>query len=112
MKTEYLFNTSGRWIAFKIGNYLFNTDCAWIGWFPFANGIAVDTEGIYLGTIFLKDRLLVDLKQQVFPYPGYPGYPSYPGYSGYPGYRGFCDYIPNTADIKEERLRASCIIQA
>ena len=40
----YLYDTAGRWIAFRIGKYLFNTNGEWIGWFPW-EGIAVDTDG-------------------------------------------------------------------
>ena len=92
---EYLFDRSGNWIAFKIGKYLYNTDSKWVGWFPW-DGIAVDTEGKYLGSIYLEDRLLVDLSIHYVPYPGYPGYP---------GYRGYCGYISNTADINTNRLK-------
>lgn len=104
MKVEYLFNTSGRWIAFKVGKYLFNTNGEWIGWFPW-NGISVDINGTYLGTIYDRNRLLVDLRQPKITYPGYPGYPGHPGYPGYPGYIGYISYIPNTEDVNEERLR-------
>lgn len=104
MKVEYLFNISGRWIAYKIEQYLFGTNGDWIGWFPW-DDIAVDTDGKYLGTIFLKNRLLVDLTQKPLPYPGFPGYPGHPGYPGYPGFAGFCGFIPNTVDIEERRLR-------
>ena len=101
---EYLFDNNGSWIAFKKGKYLFNTQGTWIGWFP-KEGIAVDTDGRYLGTIYKNDRLLVDLLQKRLPYPGYPGYPEYPGLPVLPGYRGHCGYIPNTKDVPAGRLR-------
>ena len=74
MDIVYLFDYGGNWIAFKKGKYLFNNNCEWIGWFPWEN-IAVDTEGEYLGTVYLKDRLLFDMRARHLPYPGYPGYP-------------------------------------
>ena len=105
-QTEYLYDSSGKWIAFKVGKYLFNTSSDWIGWFPWQD-IAVDVEGHYLGTIFLNNRLLVNLNQPWLPYPGYPGYPGYPEYPGYPGFIGYCGHISNTVDIKEEKLRGN-----
>ena len=54
---EYLFDYSGNWIAFKIGKFLYNEDGDWIGWFPYEEKIAVDTDGEYLGTIYKNDRL-------------------------------------------------------
>ena len=54
MMVEYLFDYSGNWIAFKIGKFLYNEDGDWIGWFPYDDKIAVDTDGEYLGAIYLK----------------------------------------------------------
>ena len=103
MDVEYLFDSRGNWIAFKKGIYLFNRSARWIGWFPM-EGIAVDTEGKYLGTIYLNDRLLVNLLQKKVSKAAYPGYPEYPGLPVFPGFRGFCSYVPNTEDIKDRRL--------
>lgn len=99
----YLFDSKGKWIAFKRGKYLFNRNGRWIGWFP-EEGLAVDTDGKYLGTIYQEDRLLVNLLQKKVSKAAYPGYPEYPGLQTFPGFKGFSPYIPNTEDIKEKRL--------
>jgi len=63
---KYLFNSSGNWIAFKIGRYLYGTSANWIGWFPWEDEHAVDRKGKYLGSIF-GDRFS---KISGFPYRG------------------------------------------
>lgn len=75
---QYLFSSSGRWIAFRQHRYVFDTDSRWIGWLPWENGEVVDTQGQYLGTIFPGDRFYRDL------YRAYRGYPGFPGYSPLP----------------------------
>ena len=41
----YLFNSSGKWIAFKLGKNLYNKEAKWIGWFPWKDNVAVSVEG-------------------------------------------------------------------
>lgn len=106
MSTEYLFDSKGSWIAFKEGKYLFTPSAAWIGWFPWEDGVAVNRDGKYLGTVYLEDRLLVNKLQKKVKYPGYPGYPDYPGLPAHPGQRGYCGYLPNTEDVKSRKLEA------
>jgi len=84
-----LFNSSGEWIAFRIGKNLFNSDAEWVGWFPWGDDDAVTTDGDYLGTVCNGNRFYYFSNK---PYRGYPGYPGYPGYHGYPGYPGFAGY--------------------
>ena len=102
---EYYFDYKGKWIAFRQGKYLYNSSARWIGWFPWENGIAVDTDGKYFATVY-EDRLLVDLLQKKVKYPGYPGFPGIVTPPTHPGFRGYCGYIPNTEDISERRLEA------
>lgn len=85
---EYYFNTRGEFVAFrpaKDGRFLFDKSGRWIGWFPWEDVDAVDTQGNYLGTV-VGNRFVARVNQ---PYRGYPGYPGYPGYAGYPGYPGY-----------------------
>ena len=103
MDVQYLFDSAGRWIAFKKGKYLFNRSARWIGWF-IDEETAVDTNGKYLGTIYSDDRLLVNLLQAKISKAPYPGYPEYPGLPGLPGFKGYCPYVPNTKDINEKKL--------
>lgn len=91
---QFFFDMGGTWIAFRRhedDKYLFDASGQWIGWFPWGDDDAVDTQGQYLGTI-VRNRLV---RFHARPYRGYPGYPGYAGYAG---------YIPGASDI--ERLKA------
>lgn len=89
---QYLYSSSGRWIAFRKGKYVFDTNGRWIGWLPWKDGQVVDVQGRYLGTLFPGDRLYRVLNQRYRGYPGYPGYPGFAGHSRLP---------PATADVQE-----------
>jgi hypothetical protein len=86
---DYLFNSSGEWICFKVNKFIWDTNGNIIGWLPWGDNDVVTMEGDYLGTIVDKDRIYYFSNH---PYRGYPGYPGYPGYLGYPGYPGFAGY--------------------
>ena len=101
MKTEYLFNSSGQWIAFKRDKYVFDTNGNWIGWTPWNDGDVCAPNGEYLGTITQNKRLYRFYAQPNRGYPGYPGYPDYPGYPGYPGYANDSPLPPFAEDIEE-----------
>ena len=82
---QFLFNSSGSWIAFVKGPYVFNQQGSWIGWLPWKNdGYAVDKSGYYLGSI-IEDQSgnCRFYKFLNLPNRGYPGYPGYPGFAGY-----------------------------
>lgn len=100
-RIQYLYNSSGRWIAFRQGKYVFDTEGNWVGWLPWGDGQVVDVEGRYLGTIYPEDRLYRALTQRKRGYPGYPGYPGRPGYPGYPGFAGRSHLPPAAADVQE-----------
>ena len=80
MQTQYLFNSSGNWIAFRKGKYVFDKDGEWIGWLPWQDQDVVGVDGQYLGTI-VQDNRFYRFRDK--PNKGYPGYPGYPGYAGY-----------------------------
>lgn len=98
---QYLFSSSGRWIAFCEGQYVFDTNGHWLGWIPGGDSDVVDIQGKYLGTIFPGDRLYRVLNRRRRGYPGYPGHPGHPGYPGYPGFAGQSRLPPATADVQE-----------
>ena len=56
-ETHYLFNSEGKWIAFKEGKYLFDTEGEWIGWMGWSDADVADRDGKYLGTITHRNRL-------------------------------------------------------
>ncbi|MGC1310525.1 MAG: 4-fold beta flower protein [Phormidesmis sp.] len=104
MDVQYLFNSSGQWIAFRLGKYVFNTEGEWIGWLPWEEPDVVDKSGNYLGTIYPEGRFYKTCFNHLREYPGYPGYPDYPGYPGYPGFKGFSPLPAGTEDLKELSL--------
>ena len=57
MRVQYLFNSSGDWICFKVGKYIYDTDGNWIGWLPWTDNDVVTDDGDYLGTICDKNRI-------------------------------------------------------
>ena len=88
---QYLYDSSGNWVAFRINNYVFDKNVNWIGWLPWGDSEVVNPSGSYLGHIFPNNRLY---KKGYTPYRGYPGYPPFPGYPGYPSYPGYAGYSP------------------
>ena len=90
-KFQHLFNSSGEWIAFRIGKYVFDNQGIWIGWTPWDYSEVVDIEGQYLGHIFLGDRFYHKYYTSYRGYPGYPGYPGFKGYSRLPS--GYEDVV-------------------
>ena len=99
MYVQYLFDSSGNWIAFRSGDYVYTPEGDWVGWLPWKDNDVVDTQGRYLGTIFYENRLYRIAGKPFRGYPGFPGYPGYPGYPGFPGYGGFSPLPPGTADV-------------
>ena len=103
---EYLFNSSGHWIAFRKGKYVYDVRGKWVGWLPWDDSDVVSVNGSYLGSIVRYDnnhRLYKFLNWRYRGYPGYPGYRGYPGYPGYPGYGGYSPKPPMAEDVDLEK---------
>ena len=87
---EYLFDSSGGWIAFRKGKYIFNPVGIWIGWLPWDKSYVVNKTGEYLGTIIQDDdgygRFYRFSRIEYRGYPGLAPTPQYPGYPGHPGF--------------------------
>ena len=105
MAVQYLFNSSGNWIAFRVGKCIFDPHCHWIGWMPWDDTDVVTTEGEYLGTIVENDRFCRFRSQPDRGYPGYPGYPGRPDLPGHPGCAVFSSLPPNAEDIEISKKR-------
>ncbi|HPM75873.1 MAG TPA: hypothetical protein PK961_02195 [bacterium] len=100
METQYLFDSKGKWIAYRKDRFVFSTRGVWIGWLPWDEPDVLDVDGDYLGTIYSDNRLV---HFNCRPYRGYPGQPGYHGYPGYPGSPGFIGATPlprGVSDIK------------
>lgn len=54
---QYLFDSSGFWIAFRIDTHIFDPAGNLVGWLPFDDTQVHDTKGTYLGHIFPDNRL-------------------------------------------------------
>ena len=102
-EVSYLFNSEGKWIAFKKGKYLFDTDAEWIGWMGWGDADVSDKNGKYLGTITHKNRLYFFVSHPFRGNPGYPGSPAYPGRPGYPGQAGYNSPPSGAQDVKVKR---------
>jgi len=102
---QYLYDSAGKWIAFRAGDKIFNTYCKWIGWLPWNDEHVVDTLGNYLGTIFSDDRFY---REDYIPYRGYPGHPgcvANPGQPGCPGFIGCATLPPGVHDVRPGLLQ-------
>lgn len=79
MAIQYLFNSSGKWIAYREAKNVFDTKGEWVGWLPWDDADVVSPEGKYLGTICDGNRFYHLQEKVSRAYQGYPGYPSSPG---------------------------------
>ncbi|MET0974500.1 MAG: hypothetical protein ABWX82_02370 [Leifsonia sp.] len=102
--TAYLYDLSGRWIAFRASTeskYLFDTTGEWIGWFPWGDAEAVTPDGEYLGTV-VDDRLVSAFGHTSRGFPAYPGAPAYPGLPYDPGNAGYASGFGGYEDVRME----------
>lgn len=61
-EVQHLFDSSGFWIAFRIGRHVFDTVGNWVGWLPFDDLEVHDTRGTYLGHVYPGNRLYRNFK--------------------------------------------------
>ncbi|SHI97463.1 hypothetical protein SAMN02745163_01146 [Clostridium cavendishii DSM 21758] len=103
METEYLYNSKGDWIGFKVDKYIFDDYSNWIGWLPWEDNDVVSVKGKYLGTI-VDDRLFfIKSKNHKKSY-DFPGYPPYEDLKPYPPSVSMV-FLPDEAkDIKTRKL--------
>ena len=98
MSDNYLYNSNGEYIAFKVGKYIFNNTNTWIGWLPWSNNEIVNKEGEYIGTIF-NDRIFSFSRRNIREHPGYISFPGHPGYIKDPGFGGCTSLPPFASDV-------------
>lgn len=98
MAVEFLFNSSGDWIAFRVDKWVYDTDGNPVGWLPWEDNYVITPEGEYLGSICPGRRLYKLAGQPSRGYPGYPGDPGYPGNPGHPGHAGYSPLPPGAED--------------
>jgi len=103
--TQFLFNSRGKWIAFRSrpdDKFVFAPNGDWIGWLPWDEETVVDTKGKYLGTLFPNNRFYQLRMPRDRGRPGFPGAPGFPGRPGYPGFEGLAQLPVGTRDIPQE----------
>jgi len=99
-----LFNSDGRWIAFRKDNVVFDREGRWIGWLPWSDGQVVDPDGEYVGTIVDGDRLYWDSARKQHDFPGYPGWKSNVEADHYPGFLRPVALPPDMTDVVIEEV--------
>jgi len=87
MVDQYLFNSSGEYIAFRKGKYVYDNNSNWMGWLPWEDGEVVNKFGEYIATIF-EDRLYTSSRRDFKDHPGYTDFPGHVGSVDYPDYPG------------------------
>ena len=101
---QYLFDSKGDFIAFRLGSMVFDANADWVGWLPWDEPDVVSPEGDYVGTIYPDDRLYVNTDRPARPHPGFPGYPPQPALPPLPEPRGYGDVPSGAKDVKLRRL--------
>src|SRR5688572_16074889 len=56
MKPEFVWTTSGDWVATRIGNYIFDSTKAWVAWLDGSDVYTKDGE--WIGTYSRDNRVL------------------------------------------------------
>ncbi len=77
MEVQHLFDSSGFWIAFRVGRHVFDANGIWVGWLPWDENEVVNTKGIYLGHIYPDNRFYRNfhyLKRECIDRPNKPPY--------------------------------------
>lgn len=85
---QYLYNSVGEWIAFRVGQFVWDSECNWMGWMPFDDDTVMTPDGDYLGAVVQGDLLLRQSNPPRCGRPARPGRPGRPGRPARPGRRG------------------------
>jgi hypothetical protein len=102
MKPEFVWTTSGDWIATRVGNYIFDGSKAWVAWL---DGTDVYTkDGEWIGTFSRDNRVLrpraIARKPLRTDLPPEPPKPDLPGRAPLPPM--FSELNFSTIDVLEE----------
>lgn len=96
---EFLFNSSGEMLGFRVDRLVFDADGNWIGWLPWDDFEIVDKDGEYIGHIYPGHRLYRKIFHEYRGYPGHPPFPSYPGYISKAARISYSPLPPGTEDV-------------
>ncbi|MBP5788822.1 MAG: hypothetical protein J6W29_01130 [Neisseriaceae bacterium] len=96
---NYLFDSAGRWIAFRKRRYVFDRDSRWIGWTPWDDNEVYSPNGSYLGTITYGNRLYCYRERDDRGTPGTIEPPPFPGTYSEPTSPGRAVLLPWANDL-------------
>ena len=96
---NYLFDSAGRWIAFRKRRYVFDRDSRWIGWTPWDDNEVYSPNGSYLGTITYGNRLYCYRQREERGTPGTIEPPPFPGTYSEPPSPGRAVLLPWATDL-------------
>lgn len=105
MDIQYLFNSSGEYIAFVQGKYVFDHQNNWIGWLPWEDGEVVNRFGEYIATI-VDDRLYENSRRDFKDHPGYIDFPGHVGGIDFPDFPGAMSIPSFMKDIDLDAIQA------
>ena len=99
VNVNYLFDSAGRWIAFRKRQYVFNCDSQWIGWTPWGDNEVYSPNGSYVGTITYGNRLYYYQQREDRGLPGTVEPPPFPGTYSEPVSPGRAVLLPWAEDL-------------
>ena len=99
VNVNYLFDSLGRWIAFRKRQYVFDRDSHWIGWTPWGDNEVYAPNGSYLGTITYGNRLYCYHQREDRGTPGTVEPPPFPGSYSEPVSPGRAVLLPWAEDL-------------
>ncbi|MBR5676391.1 MAG: hypothetical protein IKX14_08165 [Neisseriaceae bacterium] len=99
VNVNYLFDSAGRWIAFRKRRYVFDRDSRWIGWTPWDDNEVYSPNGSYLGTITYGNRLYCYSQRDDRGAPGTIEPPPFPGTYSEPTSPGRAVLLPWAHDL-------------
>ena len=99
VNVNYLFDSAGRWIAFRKRRYVFDRDSRWIGWTPWDDNEVQSPNGSYLGTITYGNRLYCYSQRDDRGAPGTIEPPPFPGTYSEPTSPGRAVLLPWAHDL-------------
>ena len=99
VNVNYLFDSAGRWIAFRKRRYVFDKESRWIGWTPWDDNEVYAPNGTYLGTITYGNRLYCYRQRQERPAPPVIEAPPFPGTYSEPASPGRAVLLPWASDL-------------
>ncbi|MDO5686516.1 MAG: hypothetical protein Q4G42_03885 [Neisseria sp.] len=98
-RINYLFDSQGKWIAFRKGKHVFAADSQWIGWTPWRDNEVFSPSGVYIGTITHGNRLYRYRQRIERGFPGNAERPYFPGIFPQPEYPGRAVLPPWAEDL-------------